>query len=46
MLAAKMPFFFFPVDAAEMPSGVGVSPILNMKNSTSNVIWVTWDMGI
>ena len=26
-----MPLFSFPVDAAEMPSGVGVSPILNTK---------------
>ena len=27
----KKPLFSFPVDAAEMPSGVGVSPILNTK---------------
>lgn len=48
ILAAKMPYFSFPVDAgnAEMPSGVGVSHILNMKNSIYHLIWMAWDMGV
>lgn len=46
ILSAKMPLFSFPVDAAKMPSGVGVSLVLNIKNSTYHLIWVAWDMGV
>jgi hypothetical protein len=45
-LPEKLPLSPFPVHAGEMPSGVGVSPILTRKNSTYHFIWVAWVMGV